>query len=146
MELDFKEISYLVFVNLSHLQTLNNCKKTSIFKFQKWLKLLWNRGKGGFFIFGDSSQLLWNFFPFFLVASLSDTPWYYVTFLHSNRQKVLTKPEPAGRLSFLNNVRPKSFVHLWRNPELLLQHFSFYCWITSQVLPRPTNQQASYYY
>ena len=40
-------------------------QKTSIFKFRKWLKLLWNRGRGGFSIFGDSSQLLWIFLPFF---------------------------------------------------------------------------------
>ena len=46
---------------LTHSQTLNNCKKTLIFKFRKWLKLLWNRGR--FSIFGDSSHLLWNFFP-----------------------------------------------------------------------------------
>ena len=36
---------------------------TSIFKFRKWLKLLWNRGRG-FSIFGDSSQQLWNVLPF----------------------------------------------------------------------------------
>ena len=32
---------------LTHSQTLDNCKKTLIFKFRKWLKLLWNRRRGG---------------------------------------------------------------------------------------------------
>ena len=51
---------------------------TSIFKFRKWLKLLWNRGKG-FSIFGDSSQHEWAFLPFFFwwlpQADVGHTAW-----------------------------------------------------------------------
>ena len=48
-------------------------QKTLIFKFQKWLKLLWNRGRGEVSIFGDSTQLLWKFLPFFCWLPLVDS-------------------------------------------------------------------------
>ena len=49
---------------LTHSQTLNNCKKhwfSSSESGWNWCEI----GGGGFSIFGDCSQLLWNFLPFF---------------------------------------------------------------------------------
>ena len=50
------------------IHTLLIIAKTSIFVFKKWLKLLWNKGRGSQ-IFWDSSHNVWNFFYIFLLAS-----------------------------------------------------------------------------